>query len=1009
MSNIIEIVKKLADRETKRRTEADIQAGIRDLLLQASLDLDDADLDIKLESQLGDRRRIDIEIGAVVIEVKKDLRKGKVLTEAIEQLAGYVSVRTEQTGQNYIGILSDGLEWRCFHLKPSKEFVEVSKYLVNASSPDVDKLIAWLDGVLATKQNVTPAPEEINNKLGIKSSSYAINHATLLSLYEENKDLPTVKMKRLLWAKLLTTALGSQFKDSDELFVEHTLLVNVSEIIAHAVLGLNVNDLSPASLLSGSQFETSGIYGVVESDFFDWVIEVEEGNIFIHSLARQISRFNWGEVTHDIMKVLYESIISQEFRKQLGEYYTPDWLAEAIIEKVIIDPLHNRVLDPSCGSGTFLFHAVKNLLEKAEQEKLSLRESLEILSRNVIGFDIHPVAVTLARVTYLLAIGRDKLINPSRGEINISVYLADSMQWRQKQYDLWSRDHVIIETDSEGQLFKSELCFPHDLLKDSHTFDELIKELADKATHKGRSKSIPSLTGVFRRLSIAKKFHETIISTFAVMCELHKSGRDHIWSYYVRNLVRPSWLSLPQNKVDILIGNPPWLSYRHMPQDMQESFKEMSQERSLWHGAKNATHQDLSALFVAKSIETYLGDGGQFAFVMPNSVIDREYFGGFREGNYYTGKGATTYVEFAESWDLRRLRPHFFPRGASVIFGQRSQKPSKMPLIAECWMGRIEKSKAPWSVVKDFLEFSKPETKTIPKDPVSPYHPQFSQGATINPRVLLTVEEKVLSPLGVASGRKFVKSKRSASERKPWINIPGLEGTIESEFLRPLYRGASILPFRCQEPELAIIPWNGKILIDGESELIDMYPGLCDWWRKAEEIWTTNKSSSTRLSLLEQVNYRGKLTQQFPIPKERILYATSGMHICATRLSNRQAIIDSSLYWATTESLEESYYLCAILNAETTTTNTQPFMPYGKDERHIHKHVWKLNIPKFNSEYQLHIEISEIGKKLEKEISKLKLRNVRFDKLRQDIRKYIKGTSQGQDLEKLVKDLLLGK
>ena len=165
MSNIIEIVRKLADRETKR-TEADIQAGIRDLLLQASLDLDDEDLDVKLEPQLGDRnRRIDVEIGSVVIEVKKDLRKGKILVDAREQLSGYVKFRTQQTGQNYIGILSDGLEWRCFHLKPSKEFVEVSKHLVNSSSPDADKLIAWLDGVLATKQGVIPTPEEINNKL----------------------------------------------------------------------------------------------------------------------------------------------------------------------------------------------------------------------------------------------------------------------------------------------------------------------------------------------------------------------------------------------------------------------------------------------------------------------------------------------------------------------------------------------------------------------------------------------------------------------------------------------------------------------------------------------------------------------------------------------------------------------------------------------------------------------------------------------------------------------------
>jgi hypothetical protein len=46
------------------------------------------------------------------------------------------------------------------------------------------------------------------------------------------------------------------------------------------------------------------------------------------------------------------------------------------------------------------------------------------------------------------------------------------------------------------------------------------------------------------------------------MCRLHDEGRDHIWGYYIRNLARPMWLSRDKNRVDILIGNPPWLAYR---------------------------------------------------------------------------------------------------------------------------------------------------------------------------------------------------------------------------------------------------------------------------------------------------------------------------------------------------------------------------------------------------------------------------------------------------------------
>ena len=46
------------------------------------------------------------------------------------------------------------------------------------------------------------------------------------------------------------------------------------------------------------------------------------------------------------------------------------------------------------------------------------------------------------------------------------------------------------------------------------------------------------------------------------MQRLHAAGRDHIWAYYTRNLVRPVVLS--REKVDVIIGNPPWLNYNAM-------------------------------------------------------------------------------------------------------------------------------------------------------------------------------------------------------------------------------------------------------------------------------------------------------------------------------------------------------------------------------------------------------------------------------------------------------------
>jgi hypothetical protein len=249
--------------------------------------------------------------------------------------------------------------------------------------------------------------------------------------------------------RLLRSALGTQFTVTDDLFLEHTLLVNSAEVIAHLVVGLDVTDMQPATLLGGQRFELAQIYGVVEQDFFDWVLELPGGAPFVRTMTRRLARFDWTNVEHDVLKVLYESIIGAETRRRLGEYYTPDWLADQVVATAVTDPLRQRVLDPACGSGTFLFHAVRRYLAAAEDAGQSLAEALSRLTDRVLGIDLHPVAVALARVTYLLAIGRERLVDSSRGPISVPVYVGDSVQWSQRA-DLFSEGKLLIPTGTGG-------------------------------------------------------------------------------------------------------------------------------------------------------------------------------------------------------------------------------------------------------------------------------------------------------------------------------------------------------------------------------------------------------------------------------------------------------------------------------------------------------------------------------------------------------------------------------
>lgn len=138
-----------------------------------------------------------------------------------------------QTGLRYVGVLTDGTQWICYDLIDG-QLRQVTELSVSETTLDASRLVAWLEGVLATTTGIAPSVQNIEQRLGTGSSSYQLDRASLAALYTRNKELPTVRVKRELWSKLLTSALGTQFENTDDLFVDHTLLINTSEIIAHA-------------------------------------------------------------------------------------------------------------------------------------------------------------------------------------------------------------------------------------------------------------------------------------------------------------------------------------------------------------------------------------------------------------------------------------------------------------------------------------------------------------------------------------------------------------------------------------------------------------------------------------------------------------------------------------------------------------------------------------------------------------------------------------------------------
>ena len=123
-------------------------------------------------------------------------------------------------------------------------------------------------------------------------------------------------------------------------------------------------------------------------------------------------------------------------------------------------------------------------------------------------------------------------------------------------------------------------------------------------------------------------------------------------------------------------------------------------------------------------------------------------------------------------------------------------------------------------------------------DNFSYYFDKFKQGASLVPRRFVFVKEIQKSPLGGSSKTPLVRGIVSNLDKAPWKNIEPLEAKIESRFLKTVYTGQSIAPFRVLNKNTAIIPWdNISGVIDALEAENRGYTNLNSYLEKVEEIW----------------------------------------------------------------------------------------------------------------------------------------------------------------------------
>ena len=123
----------------------------------------------------------------------------------------------------------------------------------------------------------------------------------------------------------------------------------------------------------------------------------------------------------DMLGFLYQSLLLEGKKAELGSYYTPSWIVDEIVSKLVSE--NSKVADPCCGTGQFL-------LAFASQVKDPTR---------IYGFDIDPIAVHLARINLMLAY-------PNQ-EFTPQIYMLNTLTNTESTSQHILRDFDVIATN----------------------------------------------------------------------------------------------------------------------------------------------------------------------------------------------------------------------------------------------------------------------------------------------------------------------------------------------------------------------------------------------------------------------------------------------------------------------------------------------------------------------------------------------------------------------------------
>lgn len=799
-------------------------------------------------------------------------------------------------------------------------------------------------------------------------------------LFSQVVGFQPAQMKKLLSRQEISHNQPYQEHPAAYLFALNTYIAIIAKVVAACALPRASEDvLRPGvpiaerlrTIETGELFENAGILNMLSGDFFSWYLDDTDWPRYQSHLSAMLSRLGGvdftvskkhADSTRDLFKGIYERFIPREVRHALGEFYTPDWLAEHGMDLLGWEPAHS-LTDPTCGSGTFLLEAIRR------RRKASNGATAQSLLAGLHGIDLNPLAVLAAKGS--LAVFLSPYLDPAH-PVRLPVYLADAIN--PATVDFFANYSHILHTEVGPR----EFSVPQQMIAHPEFFRIFSKVRtlidADYPAAKLCNAILPDLQSIGLNPSDVV----VVSSTIANLVELHDQGWNGIWCSILADRFAAG--AIPPSSH--ICGNPPWVKWSNLPKDYAQSIQQHCRSLGVFSTDKwvGGIESDISTVITCQAVKHYLAHDGRLGFFLPGSVFTTESSAGFRRFSIDNGR-LPCRVLLVE--DYRDIRPFDGVSNHPTFLVMQRDASTTFPVPYRSWAVGEENStnQRAYASAEQFRHLAKrTDGIAVPVpggDGTRPWLVGSVQDQAVFAKVFAAgTRAEYKARKGITTDRNGIFWVHPICETGPGLvtiqnaadigktkGIPQVTAIVESEHLFPLLRGRGVAPFNAlPEPELRVlVPQRG---MHGDPDLPVAFPYTFKFLNRFKS--HLEQRSSLKRFQKGQAFYSLWSTGPYTFAPFKVLWREMGNTFAAAYIGSavidyageKVVVPDHKLYFIPVGSELEAAYLTGFLNAPTITKTVSAYAAQLSLGASVAEY---LNIPKFDETNKRMVAIASMA------------------------------------------------